>query len=219
MNKPTDQKRKKIVHDFANWTALSALRSGSPLKRAERIYDLIENHADLPVLFDPTRATDQTEFDRWHEKTVRAFCKAESELPVGWAAKIINVYLKARVYLAREGRKDLVSVIHPPIDYGLQQGLKKNFPHRPWKIRRIKDFRSYQNDYFPLHSGMSLSCQGRRVSPDRTRILLAREQAMTRPLTSTLRNRTTTDCFPPQTDHAQRNSAGPLRNATALSVA
>jgi len=44
----------------------------------------------------------------------------------------------------------LVSVIHPPIDFGLQQGLKKRFPHRPWKIRRIKEFRSYQDDYFPF---------------------------------------------------------------------
>lgn len=150
MKEPTDQKRKKIVHDFAKWTALSSLRSGSPLKRAERVYALIENHTDLAVLFDSARAIDETEFDRWHEKTVRAFCKAEPDLPVGWAAKIINVYLKTRVYLAGEGREGLVSVIHPPIDFGLQQGLKKQFPHRPWKIRRIKAFRSYQDDYLPF---------------------------------------------------------------------
>jgi hypothetical protein len=150
MNKPTDQKRKKIVHDFAKWTALSALRSGSPLKRAERVYNLIENHADWPILFDTTHAIDETEFDRWHEKTVLAFCKAEPDLPVGWAAKIVNVYLKTRVYLAGEGREGLVSVIHPPIDGGLQRGLKKEFPNRPWKIKRIKDIRSYQDDYLPF---------------------------------------------------------------------
>ena len=51
MQEPTDQKRKKIVHDFAKWTALSALRSGSPLKRAENVFDLIENHADLHRAF------------------------------------------------------------------------------------------------------------------------------------------------------------------------
>src|SRR6266852_6245253 len=133
MQEPTDQKRKKIVHDFAKWTALSALRSGSPLKSGEKVYHLIETHADLTALFDTTCAIDETEFDRWHEKTVLAFCKAEPDLPVGWAAKIVNVYLKTRAYLAGEGRKGLVSVIHPPIDYGLQQGLKKKFPHRPWK--------------------------------------------------------------------------------------
>jgi hypothetical protein len=126
------------------------LRSGSPLKRAERVYDLIENYTDLPVLFDTTRAIDETEFDRWHEKTVLAFCKAEPVLPMGWAAKIVNVYLKTRVYLAGEGRKGLVSVIHPPIDNGLQRGLKKEFPHRTWKIKRIKEIRSYQDDYLPF---------------------------------------------------------------------
>jgi hypothetical protein len=113
MQSPINQKRKKIVHDFAKWPALSALRSGSPLKRAERAYDLIESHADLAVLFDPTRAIDETEFDRWHEETVRGFCKVEPHLPVGWAAKIINVYLKTRVHLAGEGRSGLGSVIHP----------------------------------------------------------------------------------------------------------
>src|SRR5271165_6889048 len=106
MNKPTDQKRKKIVHDFAKWTALSALRSGSPLKRAERVYNLIENHADWLVLFDTTRAIDEIEFDRWHKKTVLDFVAAEpalkSDSQVGWAAKIVNVYLKTRVYLAGE---------------------------------------------------------------------------------------------------------------------
>ena len=150
MQEPCNQKRKRIVHDFAKWTALSALRSGSPLKSGKHIYDLIENHATLTALFDPTRVIDATEFDRWHEKTVLAFRKAEPALPVGWAAKIVNVYLKTRVYLAGEGRKGLVSVIHPPIDYGLQRGLKKEFPHRPWKIMRIKEIRSYLDDYFPF---------------------------------------------------------------------
>jgi hypothetical protein len=148
-----DEKRHKIVHDFAKWTALSALRSGSPLKRAERVYDLIENHADWPVLFDPTRAIDATEFDRWHEKAVLDFVAAEPALTgdsqVGWAGKIVNVYLKTRVYLAGEGREGLVSAIHPPIDNGLQRGLVKRFANRPWKIKRIKDIRSYQGDYLP----------------------------------------------------------------------
>lgn len=154
MKEPTNEKRKKIVRDFAKWTALSALRSGSPLKRAERVYDLIENHADWPLLFATTRAIDETEFDRWHEKTVLDFVDAEpalkSDSQVGWAAKIVNVYLKTRVYLAGEGRENLVSVIHPPIDGGLQRGVKKEFPDRPWKIKRIKDIRSYQDDYLPF---------------------------------------------------------------------
>jgi hypothetical protein len=153
MQEPTNPKRKKIVHDFAKWTALSALRSGSPLKSQKQVYDLIEK-ANLAALFDPTHTIDQTEFDQWHEKTVLAFCEMEPALnmnsQVGWAAKIVNVYLKMRVYLAGEGRKGLVEVIHPPIDNRLQKGLKQAFPNRPWKIKRIKDIRSYQDDYFPF---------------------------------------------------------------------
>jgi hypothetical protein len=150
MQQANDEKRKKIVHDFAKWTALSALRR-SPLRSGKHVYDLIEN-ADFTVLFAPTRAIDQREFDRWHKKTVLGFCEAEAALKsqVGWAAKIVNVYLKTRVYLAREGRDGLMSVIHPPIDSGLLKGLKKKFPYRPWKIERIKGIQSYQDDYLPF---------------------------------------------------------------------
>src|SRR5262245_52682490 len=154
MQQPNDEKRKKIVHDFAQWTALSALRSGSPLKSGQQIYSLIDRHARLTVLFDATRAIDQNEFDRWHEQTVAAFVDAEPALrrtsQVGWAAKIINVYLKTRVYRAREGRDGLMSVIHPHIDSGLLKGLRKRFLLPPWKIKSIKGIQSYQDDYFPF---------------------------------------------------------------------
>jgi hypothetical protein len=154
MQQRTDEKRKRIVHDFAKWTALSALRSGSPLKSAKQVYGLIENHADLIQLFDAPRAITESEFDRWHEQAVHTFVDAEPALrrtsQVGWAAKIINVYLKTRVYLAGEGRKGLMSVIHPPIDSGLLKGLRKKFLLPPWKIKSIKGIQSYQDDYLPF---------------------------------------------------------------------
>ena len=35
---------------------------------------------------------------------------------------------------------------------------KKEFPNRPWKIKRIKDIRSYQDDYLPfIHDCRSLA--------------------------------------------------------------
>jgi hypothetical protein len=147
---PVGQKRTKIVHDFAKWTALSALRSGSPLKSGKRVYDLIERHADLTALFSLNRGIDEAEFDHWHEDTILAFCKAEHVLPVGWAAKIVNVYLKTRVYLAGEGREGLVKAIHPPIDTSLQEGLKRRFPQRPWRKMTIPSIQSYQDDYMPF---------------------------------------------------------------------
>jgi hypothetical protein len=150
MREPANQRRERIVHDFAKWTALSALRSGSPVKAGKQVYDLIDRHADLAALFTGDSPIDRLEFDGWHEKTVLAFCEAEPMLPVGWAAKILNVYLKTRVYLAGEGREGLVSVIHPPIDTSLQAGLKKKFPHRPWRMMTIKSIRSYRDDYMPF---------------------------------------------------------------------
>jgi hypothetical protein len=55
-----------------------------------------------------------------------------------------------------------VEVIHPPIDNRLQKGLKLAFPNRPWKIKRIKDIRSYQDDYFPfIQEGRSLAKEKR----------------------------------------------------------
>src|SRR5437899_13071503 len=100
MAEPTKQKRGRIVHDFGKWTALSALRSGSPIKAGRQVYDLIDKHADLATLFACDTPIDAAEFDNWHEETVLAFCKAEPMLSVGWAAKIVNVYLKTRIYLA-----------------------------------------------------------------------------------------------------------------------
>jgi hypothetical protein len=149
-----DEKRQKIVHDFAKWTALSALRSGSPLKKAKDVYDLIENHAHLDVLFGPAKAISQRTFDLWHKEVVLAFVDAEPVLKktsqVGWAAKIVNVYLKTRVYLAGDGREGLVAAIHPPIDNGLLNGLRGEFPHRTWKIERIKSITSYEDHYVPF---------------------------------------------------------------------
>ena len=80
MQEPKNQKRKKIVHDFGKWTALSALRSGSPVKSGRQVYDLIERHADLQALFEPTPAIDQGEFDEWHKRTILKFCEKEPAL-------------------------------------------------------------------------------------------------------------------------------------------
>jgi len=50
---------------------------------------------------------------------------------LGWATKIINVYLKTRVYIGAQGRHHFKEMIHPPIDAGLWLGLARRFPDRP----------------------------------------------------------------------------------------
>ena len=45
-------------------------------------------------------------------------------LCVGWAAKLLNVYLKTAVYIGSLGPRELVAHLHPPIDGGLWSGLE-----------------------------------------------------------------------------------------------
>jgi hypothetical protein len=76
--------------------------------------------------------------------------EGERGLRVGWGTKIINVYLKTRVYIGAQGRHHLKEMIHPPIDAGLWLGLARRFPDRPDIlertncVNRIKDIVDYE---------------------------------------------------------------------------
>ena len=74
----------------------------------------------------------------------------EPRLTVGWATKLINVYLKTRAYIGAQGRHHLKEMIYPPIDGGLWLGLQRWFADRPdilqrtnW-VSRIKDIIDYE---------------------------------------------------------------------------
>jgi hypothetical protein len=45
----------------------------------------------------------------------------------GWAAKILNIYLKTFAYVGDGGRPNLRPVLHPPIDGGLWRGVRQRF--------------------------------------------------------------------------------------------
>ena len=144
--------RTQIINTYASWTALSALRSGCPVKSRVQVYGLLET-VPFDRLFEPfNRPINAAEFASWHRNAVQRLCKRESLLRVGWAAKLVNVYLKTGVYVGGLGRPGLVSAIHPPIDGGLWAGLKKRFPDRPDilakthvvdRIRNIEDYSTY----------------------------------------------------------------------------
>ncbi|MFQ5933919.1 MAG: hypothetical protein ACE5KI_04690 [Dehalococcoidia bacterium] len=72
---------------------------------------------------------------------------------MGWAAKLINVYLKTRVYIGGEGCSGLVECIHPPIDRGLWRGIEGEFggdgeilekTHTVSAIKQIVSYDIYQ---------------------------------------------------------------------------
>jgi len=81
--------RDKIIHAFAEWTAFSATRSGCPIKSREDVYPLIRipNYEQL-LSGDEIK---EDEFNSGHQINTLAICNKEKRLPVGWAAKLINV--------------------------------------------------------------------------------------------------------------------------------
>ncbi|MCK6380303.1 MAG: hypothetical protein L6Q54_03510 [Leptospiraceae bacterium] len=145
--------REKIIIQYSNWTAFSATRSGCPMKSRKTIYPLLEKVNFLEIMKGNEIQAD--EFDKWHEKSVKLISRESGNvLSIGWSAKLINVFLKTAIYVGNLGRKNLIQLIHPPIDQGLWDGiseyllpknseiLKKN--HIVTKIKDIQDYKTYK---------------------------------------------------------------------------
>jgi hypothetical protein len=66
-------------------------------------------------------------FREWHEKEVERLASG-AFVPIGWAAKLINILVKVHIYIARRGDSSLLAVIHPPIDNGLIKAVRREFP-------------------------------------------------------------------------------------------
>jgi hypothetical protein len=142
--------RADIVRTFAGWTALSALRSGSPIKSRVQVYSLLRL-AKFDAVLDLQRGgISAEEFAEWHRAATSAMCAAQPRLAVGWAAKLVNVYLKTAAYVGGLGRPGLDRLLHPPIDRGLRDGLKRRFPeHREMlksvrAVKTIKEIETYE---------------------------------------------------------------------------
>jgi hypothetical protein len=121
--------RIRILDTFARWTALSALRSGSPVKSRSVIYPLLRS-VDFQAVVFRTTTVSPSEFDAWHQLNVMALSSADTQLNVGWAAKLINVYLKTAAYIGDLGAPPLRDVLHPPLDGGLWRGVARRFRDR-----------------------------------------------------------------------------------------
>ena len=121
------QPREKIINDFAEWAAFSSTRSGCPVKSRDEIYPLIRIPDYKKILDDDNIA--EKSFNQWHRENIEKIIndKVGKRLSIGWAAKLINVYLKTTVYIAGEGRPNLVKFIHPPIDGILWKNIKSEY--------------------------------------------------------------------------------------------
>jgi hypothetical protein len=142
----SDHKR-KIILDAAAWCAFSSTRSGCPIKSREHIYPILEK-IDFDDLLDEQKGSiSKDQFNTWHKaeclKVSSALERTKSlkkDSMIGWAAKIINIYLKIACYLGGLGRKELVRWIHPPLDGGLARGVQG---HLDFIIPTIKSIKSY----------------------------------------------------------------------------
>ncbi|TFH38641.1 MAG: hypothetical protein E4G94_12025 [ANME-2 cluster archaeon] len=159
--------RESIIKSFAEWTAFSATRSGCPIKSRKDVYPLIRVPKYDEILYGNNRITSQ-EFDKWHRaNTMNITYEANNRLPVGWAAKLINVYLKTRAYIAREGRGGLIECIHPPIDNELWRGIEEEYSNereiieKTHIVSKIKEITTYEI-YQTILEGCRLIAEKRR---------------------------------------------------------
>jgi len=127
--------REKIVRDYSRWTVLSALRAGpNHPKSRDVVYPALDAVRFCDLLDLSNGPITEDEFGRWHQEMVQLLCDVhcndERALNVGWASKMLNIYLKTTVYLGGLGRPRLIDWIHPPIDRGLWRGLRCQFANR-----------------------------------------------------------------------------------------
>ncbi|MBI4638558.1 MAG: hypothetical protein HY727_19645 [Candidatus Rokubacteria bacterium] len=145
--------RAQIVTTYAGWTVLSALHSSAPVKSRERVYPLLRS-IDFARLLRSSRAPiTPPEFAQWHRAATLGLCAKEARLSVGWASKMVNVYLKTAGYVGGLGRPGLTPLLHPPLDAGLWTGLRRRFSdcpdllaktHAVRQIKAIRDYATYE---------------------------------------------------------------------------
>jgi hypothetical protein len=68
---------KAIIATYAEWTAMSALRSGAPIKSRRDVYTALRG-VDFNELFaDALGPINRATFDKWHADTVRAMIERD----------------------------------------------------------------------------------------------------------------------------------------------
>lgn len=112
--------RWEIAHQFALWTTRAATQSQGTMDRFPNKQEDVNAYLDaveFDILFDKSRgAIDIDEFGEWHDRQVTTLIRCQNNINVGWAAKMIAVYLKTTCYLTGFGRDGLDRVIHPVFD-------------------------------------------------------------------------------------------------------
>ena len=134
--------REELVTDFARWVASCAVDSNAPLISRAEVYAALDAVDYTPLFRAELGRIGPVEFETWHRSAIAEMRGIQPRLNVGWAAKIVNEYLKTKCYVGGYGRDGLINVIHPPIDNGLVNGLKKEFEDNPDLKQRLDSLES-----------------------------------------------------------------------------
>lgn len=122
---PSTSTRERIIIEFAMWAATSATKLGCPVRGGAWYPHL--RKVNLADLFELTAPVSSERFSIWHRREVEALA-SRAGVPVGWAAKLLNMLTKVSVYIARYGDSSLQDLIHPPIDNRLVDAVHREFP-------------------------------------------------------------------------------------------
>ena len=125
--------RWQIAHQFALWATCAAVRSQGQKK--EKRFDAKQRDVnrylspvefDIDTLFNKELGSiGSDEFNEWHVQQINRLKECHTNISVGWAAKMIAVYLKTTCYLSGFGRDGLDEVIHPPFDTKLRSVMRE----------------------------------------------------------------------------------------------
>lgn len=115
---------------------MSAARQGCSV-RGKKLYPFLQS-VDLTPILDGENEWTTDRFESWHEAQTGRLAAA-ARIFIGWAAKLIAMVLKTRVYLGKEGHVSLAAVIHPPIDNALITEIQRRYPYSDSQNRRLRN--------------------------------------------------------------------------------
>jgi len=115
--------RKIIIENYSIWTAYSAARIGCPFRGkalGKKLKELFIDKGQIERISGADPISNE-EFSEWHKRIVTTLSgiknkNSRKKIGIGWAAKILNVFLKTYAYVGDQGRPNIRTFLHPPLD-------------------------------------------------------------------------------------------------------
>ena len=139
----------QIADRFGYWTARCAMRNWS-----QESVNYALSQLNFEQLFNTELGRiEKEDFERWRTEAIQDIQRIEfvnktdgklKGMPLGWAAKMITIYLKTTCYLGGFGRENLDNLIHTPLDNILVTNLRDRFKGCPHLVQGLSAFRTIE---------------------------------------------------------------------------